>query len=444
MSISVITVVSLGMVGGMAPAHAAGLVELPAGCTPVQVLVFRGSGEPRGSAGTYRDTTMTTNGWEGKTLRRLLEAYVAQSRGTSAPNPYVDTVPVKAIGPDEFGTGKGYPGVAVPRTVDVTFIKKVIGDSARAGATNTASYIDSTIQAQTAAGCPSPKFVVLGYSQGAITARWLTQLRPDDVALTQIFGDPLQFENQTGNHGSGSGGNGFMRYISTTPEKIQDNKYYALSSSKTGLCHGGDPFCDYNWLVGAFAIVFHQFQEHLDYVTGNSEITQEGQTISRKVAQLIQTVTVNGPTLGRQKATPEHNYLDDIDMNTLMADPNVTVANPETPQANLSPLQLQAIGKNKAAHLNLHRFISIREGSTVRIHVAGIPAGQQFGLRLTSLTSKGSWRLPAVWTSPIYTSTGGTQTITPALTGIDHGSYTASVLTNTFTHTPDTTITITQ
>lgn len=422
---------------GIAPVPAQAS-SFSAECTPVEILAFRGSGEAKGP-GTYAGTTLQSNGWEGKTLHRLLEAYVTQSRGTSTPNPLVDEIPVRGIGPSEFGAGSGYPAVAVPRTVDASRVKKVIGDSARAGALSTAAYIDGRVQAAQATGCPRPRFVVLGYSQGAIAARWLTQLRPNDVALSQLFGDPLQWEKRSGNRGTGAGGNGFLRYISTDPEKLQDNKYYALTKpAKSTLCHKGDPFCDYNWLlVGVLAILFEEYKPHLNYITSPAEITQEAQTTAGTVANLAAAVSAATP----YSDEPERNYTNDIDVDAFFANDATSVVNPNDPGSFLpAPRSLgPALGPVPLSH----EGITVHAGNALELSVDGIPAGSQFGLRITNPAAEGSWQLPALWASNLYTSTGGTQQIKAVPTGLPPGSYTASVLTDTFTHSPDIPLTIT-
>lgn len=421
-------------------------------CTPVQILAFRGSGEAAQTTG-YTGTTVKTSGWEGKTLSRTIQSYVTQSRGKTAPNPRVDEVPIVAVGPSQFGTGKGYPAVAVPKTADVGAVKKALGDSARAGAVSSAEYIDKTVAAQTAAGCPSPRFVVLGYSQGAIAARWLTQLRPKNIALSQIFGDPLQWQDQTGNHGNGEGGNGFLRYVSSDAEKRTDNGYYTVGGpTRSALCHTGDPICDYNWLlVGVLALVLHQDDEHYNYVVQSAETTAEGQTISRKVAELLATASAPKSSAGQLSAEPERNYTDDIDIEAWMtaaptvvdADsaaallPSVTGAPTAAGSASTEPRpQSQSIGTSGS------QGITVRNGETLRLTAGAVPAGQQYGFRITPPTTEGSWRLPALVTSSVATSTGGPQYIDVTVHGLEPGTYSGGVLTEAFTHTPDIAITV--
>jgi len=429
-------------------------------CTPVQILAFRGSGEAALTP-SYSGTTVKTSGWEGKTLSRTIQSYVTQSRGKTAPNPRVDEVPIIAVGPNQFGTGKGYPAVAVPNTADVGAVKKKLGDSARAGAVNTAEYIDKTVASQTAAGCPSPKFVVLGYSQGAIAARWLTQLRPKNIALSEIFGDPLQWQNQSGNHGNGAGGNGFLRYVSTDDEKRTDNGYYTVSGpAKSAVCHTGDPICDYNWLlVGVLALVLSQDAEHYNYVVQSAETTAEGQTISRKVADLLAAANQPKSAAGQLSAEPERNYTDDIDVEKLMS-AETTVVNADAADAVLPPLTSASAAapspattaaptgptgpkaRSSAGSTAGLQGITVRNGQTLRLTAGSIPAGQEFGFRVTSATSQGSWKLPALLTSHVATSTGGPQFVDVTVEGLAPGTYSGGVLTETFTHTPDITITV--
>ncbi|MDN4595565.1 cutinase family protein [Leifsonia virtsii] len=423
-------------------------------CTPVQILAFRGSGETALSTG-YTGTTVKTSGWEGKTLSRALQSYATQSRGKTAPNPRIDEVPIVAVGPNQFGTGKGYPAVAVPKTADVGAVKKTLGDSARAGAVSTAEYIDKTVAAQTAAGCRSPKFVVLGYSQGAIAARWLTQLRPKNIALSEIFGDPLQFQSQTGNHGNGAGGNGFLRYVSTDDEKRTDNGYYSVSGpSKSAVCHTGDPICDYNWLlVGVLALVLHQDDEHYNYVLQATETAQEGQTISRTVADLLAAAERPKSAAGQLAPEPERNYTDDIDIAEWMT-AETTVVNADSSAALLPPVTATPSSAAQTAAPSEPRTqsssigtsgpqgITVRNGQTLRLTAGSIPAGQQYGFRIAPATADGSWKLPALLTSGVATSTGGPQYVDVTIEGLEPGTYSGGVLTESFTHTPDIAITV--
>ncbi|RDV46252.1 hypothetical protein DOE76_03660 [Leifsonia sp. ku-ls] len=424
-------------------------------CTPVQILAFRGSGETALTP-SYSGTTVKTSGWEGKTISRAIQSYVTQSRGKAAPNPRVDEVPIVAVGPNQFGTGKGYPAVTVPNTADVGAVKKTLGDSARAGAVSTAEYIDKTVASQTAAGCPSPRFVVLGYSQGAIAARWLTQLRPKNIALSEIFGDPLQWQNQSGNHGNGAGGNGFLRYVSTDDEKRTDNGYYTVGGpAKSAVCHTGDPICDYNWLlVGVLALVLHQTDEHYNYVVQSAETTAEGQTISRKVADLLAAANQPKSAAGQLAPEPERNYTDDIDIEKWMSS-ETTVVNADASDALLPPLSatgptasaatiapIEPRTQSSASSPAGPQGITVRDGQTLRLTAGAVPAGQQFGFRITPATSEGSWKLPALLTSGVVTSSGGPQFVDVTVEGLAPGTYTGGVLTETFTHTPDITITV--
>lgn len=425
--------------GGAAPASAATT------CTPVQIVAFRGSGEAV-AARSYTGTTVKTNGWEGSTLSRTIQAYLTQSRGKTAPNPRVDEVPITAVGPNQWGTATGYPAVAVPRTADVSVVKQALGASARAGATSTAAFIDRTVGSQTAAGCPSPKFVVLGYSQGAVAARWLTQLRPKHIAMSQLFGDPLQFAGQLGNHGNGAGGNGFLRYVSTDTEKRTDNGYYSVTGpAKAAVCHTGDPICDYNWLlVGVLAILLHQMDEHYSYVTQAAETAQEGQLISRKVAELLTAAGSSGRSA--QTLAPGRNYVDDIDVESLMTG-ETTVVDADSAEAYLAPLAVESPSPAPGEASTRQRSgatttLTIRSGDTLQLSAGDVPAGEQYGFRITAETAEGSWRLPALLTSGVQTSTGGPQTVPLTVRDLPPGTYSGGILTETFTHTPDVTIVV--
>ena len=436
------------IVGTIEPASAVGASD----CTPVQILAFRGSGEKQATR-SYTGTTAKTSGWEGETVSRAIQSYVTQSRGTTAPNPRVDDVPIVAVGPNQFGPGKGYPAVAVPVTANVSAIKTALGDSAKAGATHTADYIDKTTAAQLAAGCPSPKFVVLGYSQGAVAARWLTQLRPKSIALTELFGDPLQWENQVGNRGNGAGGNGVLRYVSTDTEKRTDNGYYSVSGpSRSALCHTGDPICDYNWLLaGVLSLALHQTEQHKNYAVQAAESAREGQTISRAVAGLLAASAATKLGIAPSTVEPEPVRIDDIDVQALMS-ADSPVVDADSAAAYLQPLAAEApestidprspMGPRTYSATPEAPTLTVRDGDTIRLNVADLPSGTEYGFRVTAKTDDGSWRLPAVLTSGVQTSNGGPQTVELTIQGIPPGTYSAGILSGVFTHTPDIQLTV--
>lgn len=432
----------------VAPASAA----VASGCTPVQILAFRGSGEKQ-AARSYTGTTVKTSGWQGETVSRAIQSYVTQSRGTTAPNPRVDDVPIVAVGPNQFGPGNGYPAVAVPVTADVSAIKKALGDSAKAGAVHAADYIDRTTAAQVAAGCPSPKFVALGYSQGAIAARWLTQLRPRSVALAELFGDPLQWENQVGNRGNGAGGNGVLRYVSTDTEKRTDNGYYSVSGpSRSALCHTGDPICDYNWLLaGVLSLALHLTEQHRNYGIQSAESAREGQTISRTVAGLLAASTAAKYGIAPLTAGPQPEGIDDVDVEALMSGDS-PVVDADSAEAYLAPLAADApdstidprapLGPQAFSAVPEAPTLTVRDGDTIRLNVADLPSGTEYGFRVTAQTDDGSWRRPAVLTSGVRTSSGGPQTVELTIQGLAPGTYSAGILTGVFTHTPDIQLTV--
>jgi len=443
---------SLSILGSIVVAVAPASSAAASDCTPVQILAFRGSGEKQATR-SYTGTTAKTSGWEGETVSRAIQSYVTQSRGTTAPNPRVDDVPIVAVGPNQFGQGKGYPAVAVPITANVSAIKTALGDSAKAGATHTADYIDKTTAAQVAAGCPSPKFVVLGYSQGAVAARWLAQLRPKSVALTELFGDPLQWENQVGNRGNGAGGNGVLRYVSTDAEKRADNGYYSVSGpSRSALCHTGDPICDYNWLLaGVLSLALHQTDQHRNYALQAAESAKEGQTISRTVAGLLAASAAARLGIAPLTVEPEAEGIDDIDVQSLMSGDS-PVVDADSAQAYLEPLSADApesaidprspLGAQTFSAVPETPTLTVRDGDTIRLSAADLPPGTEYGFRVTGLTGDGSWRLPALLTSGVQTSNGGPQTVELTIQGLAPGTYSAGILTGVFTHTPDIQLTV--
>ena len=123
------------------------------------------------------------------------------------------------------------------------------------------------------------------------------------------------------------------------------------------------------------------------------------------------------------------------------------VVNADSPQASLAPLSSPAMpvapdGPQSYSAENDVPTLTVRNGDTVTLDTGDLPAGTPFGFRITAQTSEGSWKLPAVQAIDLQTSTGGPQRITVTIRDLAPGTYSAGVLTGTFTHSPDIAVTV--
>ena len=261
-----------------APAEAA-----PEGCIPVAVLTLRGSGEANLKASTtsnagsnhkYGTSQLVTNGWEGKHISGMLNEFakIFYSSGFEA-----DSVPVIGVGPADSTTTLGYP--AIPAWLEVFM---ALNESATSGA-DAAMNIMAEMKTGARDGCPTQtKFILAGYSQGVIAARMAAQMNPTDVIGVVSVGDPYQKPDAAGNEGTGSGGNGFMRW--NYPRlKGQMDTFYDLGAEKAAVCHDGDQICDFRWGT-AHKFVNGDNADHESYYT--STHPSEAKNKSKQIADI--------------------------------------------------------------------------------------------------------------------------------------------------------------
>jgi Mg-chelatase subunit ChlD len=258
-----LTATSLLAAAGVAPAASAA----PSGCTPVAVLAFRGSGEQNiwdgvtsyvGKDYKYTGTNLVTNGWEGFQLWRMLKSYapIAYPDGFHA-----DSVPVIGVGEKDSTVSYGYDAIDAGWEV-----LDRLNDSAIHGSTAAIITMGAIQKKQMTAGCTTrTKFILAGYSQGAMAARFAAQMAPTDVIGVIDIGDPYQKPNAPGNEGTKQSGNGIVRWKHPIIQGTAD-KFYDLGFTKAAVCHEGDPICDFGWpTVGKY--VSNDFSDHVSYYT---------------------------------------------------------------------------------------------------------------------------------------------------------------------------------
>ena len=280
-----------------APAAAA----VPAGCEPVAIVAFRGSGERNVDAkaatlagSTQKYKNLETNGWEGPMLKKLLTSYVNTPSNSAWPTGFSpDDVPVISIGYD----GKeGYPAVEVKKSPNI-FNDLILSSTqgAKYALTQLADF-----QSRQPAGCKT-KFIGIGYSQGAMASRVLAQGSSSNFAGVVNFGDPYQKPNSSGNEGEAANGEGILRWFVKDPSKKIIDAYYDIEMHKSALCHTKDPICSYSWIFGAPALAF-AIDTHLNYLEIGTEARDKGTELANLAASVVKSAQAAPVTPPKRKA----------------------------------------------------------------------------------------------------------------------------------------------
>ncbi|WP_156027385.1 cutinase family protein [Mycetocola saprophilus] len=267
------------------PVQAASLprfsMQNSATCTPVAILAFRGSGEANlapgvsaleGAPTLYPRSGRVTNGWEGPTLARLVDALGGVEPESGWPAGFsIGQVPVLGVGgSDETGY------TAVPIQARTTIFDDMI-DSAAHGATY-AERVMRDFAATQPVGCRT-RYIAIGYSQGAMAARTLAQALPGQVSAILTFGDPYQQPAGAGNERE-IAGQGIIRWWMGEQQRTRTDGFYNFAGYKSALCHPRDPVCSYSWLWGLGALLTVP-EPHLNYLEG-----LEGAIKARELAEV--------------------------------------------------------------------------------------------------------------------------------------------------------------
>lgn len=248
--------------------------EISAECAPLVVLAFRGSGEDNLTPGEYSnagadyrygETDMVTNGWEGITLTGLFDALAhSEHEGLRG-----DQIPVIPIGPAGATEPFGYDAIdAIVEAASIdsalTFSGSKLLYSATRGAEAATHLINEYLA--NSEGCPiAPKFVLAGYSQGAMAARHTAELNPGHVLGVIGIGDPYQKPGAPGVRAEGAQGNGIIRWKADAPQQELLDAYYGSLDLISSICHGGDPICEFSPIGGLFKLATGSYDDHMDY-----------------------------------------------------------------------------------------------------------------------------------------------------------------------------------
>ncbi len=276
------------------PQYGAFEQRIDARCAPLVVIAFRGSGEGNldpavtanaGAPHQYGDSRLITNGWEGVTLDGLFDALST----TVVDGFEADQIPVVPIGPAGQDQPFGYDAILAAfeaSTIDssLTYPSSRLLHSASRGA-EAATHL-MTQYLRDAEGCPiEPRFVVVGYSQGAMAARHAAELNPEHVIGVVNIGDPYQRPDAPGVRDLGASGIGIIRWKAGDEYGPALDAYYeATRDLRSAICHASDPICEFTPLEGLLKLALGDYGTHLDYYT--DERPGEAADDARAIAEL--------------------------------------------------------------------------------------------------------------------------------------------------------------
>lgn len=276
------------------PQYGAFEQRIDARCAPLVVIAFRGSGEGNldpavtanaGAPHQYGDSRLITNGWEGVTLDGLFDALST----TVVDGFEADQIPVVPIGPAGQDQPFGYDAILAAfeaSTIDsaLTYPSSRLLHSASRGA-EAATHL-MTQYLRDAEGCPiEPRFVVVGYSQGAMAARHAAELNPEHVIGVVNIGDPYQRPDAPGVRDLGASGIGIIRWKAGDDYGPALDAYYeATRELRSSICHAADPICEFTPLEGLLKLALGDYGTHLDYYT--DERPGEAVDDARAIAEL--------------------------------------------------------------------------------------------------------------------------------------------------------------
>lgn len=268
--------------------------RIEARCSPLVVIAFRGSGEGNldpdvtanaGAPHRYGDTRLVTNGWEGVTLDGLFEALST----TVVDDFQADQIPVVPIGPAGEDEPFGYD--AIPAAFEASTIESALTypssrllHSASRGA-EAATHL-MTQYLRDAEGCPvEPRFLAVGYSQGAMAARHTAELNPEQVIGVVSIGDPYQLPDAPGVRDEGASGIGIIRWKAGDDHGRALDAFYDMARElHSAVCHADDPICDFSPLEGLVKLALGDYGTHLDYYS--DERPGEAAEDARRIAEV--------------------------------------------------------------------------------------------------------------------------------------------------------------
>lgn len=261
----------------------------PTSCAPVALLAFRGSGENSSDDVKSRELAggQRTNGYEGKVLGRLATQFYSD-------HPEMADVPFLTV------PGPKYPAVAVDQgkeALSPTLAQSPVYVSSEQGAAEGLAQM-GRFRFRDSRGCASTRFILLGYSQGAMAARSAALTLPNAVAATFFYGDPWHKAGAPENIGDGRG-NGIFRINYFGAGGIVDQFDKISGIPKRSNCHGQDVICSPG-IVAGWNGLRGDSTTHQNYF----DIPGEAKSEAGKVADVVRPYlgTTTPPTASKASA----------------------------------------------------------------------------------------------------------------------------------------------
>ena len=291
------------------------------GCTPVGIMTFRGSNEQK--AQPVNSYGVVSDGWEGDTLKKLINKYAALVNSKS---PALSSVPVIGVSANvlsrQSATGTvtfGYPAANVPGAWGISFAQALM-DAAKPGAAFGQSVVDGEAAAlqlmynfdqQQPANCPNTKWILLGYSQGAMVARAVFNEAPSRVASMYMVADPLHIPGMKGdvNFGRESApGKGVISTLFRGDAGTLFSSWNNVSDDSVNWCLGRDLVCDYESFLNSKTYsgsTFNGLLQHGDYFgigSNNTVVTNAAEALRLQVQNAVAANQSSSPYAGNPVA----------------------------------------------------------------------------------------------------------------------------------------------
>lgn len=248
---------ALVLMAGLVPFGVQTAAQADPNCAPYALVPLRGSGE--GASPQDYNPGPKTNGWEGPTLARVLDRFYSG-------NPALASTPIVEVG----SAYKAVP-VDIPREALNDYLpNSPVYTSSLTGTSATLQAI-SNFRFRDTRGCKSTRFILIGYSQGAMVARDVAQSVPSLVAGVYLVGDPWQKPNASGVTGAGANGQGLFR-LNYPGARSKVDPYYDGVYAKHSICHNNDPVCDFTPST--------DFSPHTNYFTNEAEAVDEADALA--------------------------------------------------------------------------------------------------------------------------------------------------------------------
>jgi hypothetical protein len=242
--------------------------QTPLGCAPVQMITARGSGEDL-SGGHGGQLTSIVDAVARTTLKDGFEGTTIEA----------SAIPYPAVGMSQY--------VAEADTTDLL-------ESIEYG-----RLIGLRMVQATRDRCPDTRFIFVGYSQGVIVVRQIAEDLPTTAVAGVVgVGDAAQKGDEPGVVGSGRGGDGIYRWITTRDDgTASSDSFYAAGIPYAMWCHARDWICNFYDGEGRPPDTSNPFFQTYDHHYGEDPI--EMTAIAGTIVKMARDATQTSPGSGQ-------------------------------------------------------------------------------------------------------------------------------------------------